>query len=266
MQLSLILGTSPTATNGEVWKDRIWINPNNKGLYYDSNQVFPNYDNVDSPATLGDLDRELKKRNYLALESKFINSNGDLVLNLNENNIIYDKSIQRYSYYLSEAKGNLVGGNSETTLGIILRTYRKMETSYINCDTSLKIINFLNSEVECQVVFPEDRVTSIDLTELSKKFIIPNVNCMLKNLTVGYSYNNEVRTENFSSDTPVSLFSYVSYDNNDCRKEYNTSLSEIGGLSNFVLDLTEDGKLSLYCTGEGFDDYYIKSCSVTFNL
>lgn len=266
MQLSLILGTSPSIANGEVWKDRVWINKNNSGLYYDSNRIFPNYDNIDSPATLGDLDRELKKRSYLSLEPKFINSNGDLVLNLNKNNIMYDKSIQRHSYYLSEARGNLVGGNTETTLGTILRTYRKMETSYINCDTSLKIINFLNSEVECQIVFPEDKVTFINLTELSKKFIIPNVSCVLKNLVVRYHNDNGYNTEKFINSTPVNLFSYVSYDNNECRKEYNTSLSEIRGLSNFILDLTEDGNLSLYCISDGFDDFYIESCSVVFNL
>lgn len=268
MQLSLILGTAPTRENNEIWKDRVWINSNNDGLYYDSNRIFPNYDNIDSPATLGDLDRELKKRSYLSIEPKFINSNGDLVLNLNKNNVTYNKSIQRYSYRLSEARGNLMGGD-EVTLGIILRNYRKMETNYINCDTSLKIIDFLNSEEEeeCRVIFPEDKVTSVNLMELSKKFIIPNIECFLKRLiVVFYDSKGIERRETFSSSNNVKLFSYVSYENNDCKKEYNTSLSEEGGLNNFILDLTEDGELTLYCTEGSYEDFYIESLSVVFRL
>ena len=268
MQLSLILGNSPTKKNIDVWKDRVWINTANGGLYHDSNRVFPNYDNVDSPATLGDLDRELKKRNYLSLEPKFINSNGDLVLNLNKNNITYNKVTRKNTYFLSEEKGKSVGSSEEVIIGTTLRTYRKMETDYLNCDTSLKIIDFLNTNVECQIVFPEDKTTFVNLTEVSKKFIIPGVSCELKRLVIT-CYDSEKETEKVLVENGNDLlFKYEHYENNECRKEYNTGQRSFCSESevDFILDLTENGMLSLYYTGDKYTDFFIKSCSVIFKL
>lgn len=274
MQLSLIRENYPTPIEGE--KSRLWINPEDRGLYFGLDRVFLNYDDPDSPATIGDLDRELNRRDYFAIETKFIDSSGDLVLNTFKNNIDYDKITHKIRYKMCEVvdKGN-------RKLGTTLRTYKRLEADYLNsADSTLLSIDFLDSSEKCKIVFPEDKVSSVSLSELAKKYVIPGVVCELNEIIV--SYKNEGDSNYLDErlhfdgyDLPAAsnivLFEYkLSQTDNQYRRYYNTELSNYIFSFGFVLDLTEDGLLSLHyypslsTFSTDIKDYYIKSCSVKF--
>lgn len=277
MQLSLIRKDYP----GNLDYSCLWINSENKNLYYGQDQVFLNSDDIDAPATLGDLDRELEKRNYFVIEPKFIDSFGDLVLNTFDNNIKYDKKTKRVSYSLSE-----ILDEEGKVMGVTIRTYKKMEADYLNIDTSLLSIDLLDGTENCKIVFPEDKVSSVSLVELSKKIIIPGVRCVLDNIVVSYLPENSTeyidlllydRTTLTSISSSNSwLFKYSrNISDNQYRRVYNNMLSDTVLELGFILDLTNDGILNLYYSpsslnGENsstvisLDDYYIKSCSIRF--
>ena len=277
MQLSLIRKDYP----GNLDYGCLWINSENKNLYYGQDQVFLNSDDIDAPATLGDLDRELEKRNYFVIEPKFIDSFGDLVLNTFDTNIKYDKKTRRVSYSLSE-----ILDEEGKVMGVTIRTYKKMEANYLNIDTSLLSIDLLNGTENCKIVFPEDKVSSVSLVELSKKIIIPGVRCVLDNVVVSYLPENSTEyidlllydrtTFTSISNSNSWLFKYNrSISDNQYRRVYNNTLSDAVLELGFILDITDDGILSLYYSpsslnGENsrtpisLNDYYIKSCSIRF--
>lgn len=277
MQLSLIRKDYP----GNLDYGCLWINSENKNLYYGQDQVFLNSDDIDAPATLGDLDRELEKRNYFVIEPKFIDSFGDLVLNTFDTNIKYDKKTRRVSYSLSE-----ILDEEGKVMGVTIRTYKKMEANYLNIDTSLLSIDLLNGTENCKIVFPEDKVSSVSLVELSKKIIIPGVRCVLDNVVVSYLPENSTEyidlllydrtTFTSISNSNSWLFKYNrSISDNQYRRVYNNTLSDVVLELGFILDITDDGILSLYYSpsslnGENsrtpisLNDYYIKSCSIRF--
>ena len=277
MQLSLIRKDYP----GNLDYGCLWINSENKNLYYGQDQVFLNSDDIDAPATLGDLDRELEKRNYFVIEPKFIDSFGDLVLNTFDTNIKYDKKTRRVSYSLSE-----ILDEEGKVMGVTIRTYKKMEANYLNIDTSLLSIDLLNGTENCKIVFPEDKVSSVSLVELSKKIIIPGVRCVLDNVVVSYLPENSTEyidlllydrtTFTSISNSNSWLFKYSrNISDNQYRRVYNNTLSDVVLELGFILDITDDGILSLYYSpsslnGENsrtpisLNDYYIKSCSIRF--
>ena len=267
MQLSLIRENYPEPT--ERGEQRLWINVKDKGLYFGLNRIFFNYDDIDSPATIGDLDRELERRNYFSLETKFIDSSGDLILNTLKTNIDYNKRTNKITYKLSEVTDRV--GNR---VGITIRSYKHKEVYYINNNSALKSIDLLDGTESCKIVFPEDKTTSVDLTKIAKKFVVPDLYCILNNLVVSYL---DPSTNKYISQTIFSLAEegelvLFSYDNDQARNEwrriYNTSLSDRTLNLGFVLDLTEDGLLSLYLLRDragailNTKDYYIESCSV----
>ena len=271
MQLSLIRQDRPEDNDG---KSRLWIRPSDKGLYFGVDRVFLNYDDPDSPATIGDLDRELERRDYFSIESKFIDSSGDLVFNTAKNNKKYNKVTKKLEYIMSE-----IVDKKGKNLGTTIRTYRRMESVFINSDTSLLSIDFLGGDQECKIVFPEDRVTSVSLLELAKKFVIPGVSCVLSDLTASYAttdssdYTDIVLYNEFSKPKfqDPTLFKYQLFEeDNQSRRVYSDKLPDTPLDMGFVLDLTNDGLLSLhyYPTLDpssaitGLFDYYIKSCSV----
>lgn len=280
MQLSLIREDFPNPENFDG-KSSLWINTKDRGIYFGPNRVFLNYDDPDSPATIGDLDRELGRKNYFAIETKFIDSDGDLILNTCKNNATYDKMTKRIKYTISE----IVDYNGKT-MGIPLRNYRRIDTEYMNSDTSLLCIDLLgdvNGEKKsCIIVFPEDKVSSVSLVELSKKFVIPDLMCFLSDLVVNYRLEGEEYytslvlyndLTNQSLSNPLLFKFEQNLNENKCRKVYNSELSETPLSLGFVLDLTNDGLLSLYyypflgdqsSTITNIYDYYIKSCSVKF--
>ena len=278
MQLSLIRENYP----GNSEYGCLWINSENKNLYYGQDQVFLNSDNIDAPATLGDLDRELEKRNYFVIEPKFIDSFGDLILNTFDNNLKYDKRTKRVSYSLSE-----IFDKDKKIMGVTIRTYKKMETNYLNIDTSLLSIDLLDGTESCKIVFPEDKVSSVSLIELSKKIIIPGIRCVLDNVVVSYLPENSTEgyidkvlynrdTLRSIDDSNSWLFKYNrSISDNQYRRVYNNTLSDAILELGFILDLTDDGILSLYYSPSSLNgnndstmntltDYYIKNCSVRF--
>lgn len=277
MQLSLIRKDYP----GNLDYSCLWINSENKNLYYGQDQVFLNSDDIDAPATLGDLDRELEKRNYFVIEPKFIDSFGDLVLNTFDTNIKYNKKTRRVSYSLSE-----ILDEEGKVMGVTIRTYKKMEADYLNIDTSLLSIDLLDGTENCKIVFPEDKVSSVSLVELSKKIIIPGVRCVLDNIVVSYLPENSTEYVDLLLYDRVALTSISSSNSwlfkysrdisdNQYRRVYNNTLSDTVLELGFILDLTDDGILNLYYSpsslnGENsstlisLDDYYIKSCSIRF--
>lgn len=277
MQLSLIRKDYP----GNLDYSCLWINSENKNLYYGQDQVFLNSDDIDAPATLGDLDRELEKRNYFVIEPKFIDSFGDLVLNTFDTNIKYDKKTKRVSYSLSE-----ILDEEGKVMGVTIRTYKKMEANYLNIDTSLLSIDLLDGTENCKIVFPEDKVSSVSLVELSKKIIIPGVRCVLDNIVVSYLPENSTEYIDLLLYDRIALTSISSSNSwlfkysrdisdNQYRRVYNSTLSDTVLELGFILDLTDDGILNLYYSpsslnGENsstlisLDDYYIKSCSIRF--
>lgn len=271
MKLSLILENYPGLTeNGEC---RLWINPKDKGLYFDKERVFFNYDDIDSPATIGDLDRELSRKNYFALETKFIDSSGDLVLNTLKSNIDYNKRTNKITYKLSETMDL-----DKKKIGVTLRSYKRMEVDYLNNNSAIKSIDLLDGTESCKIVFPGDRVTSVSLAEIAKKFVVPGISCVLDKLYVSYldprpGFNdyitNKVYEINPRGTNGIILFSYNNErSENEWRRIYNTSLSDEYFPKGFVLDITEDGLLSLYLSKDRngntleTDDYYIESCSI----
>ena len=277
MQLSLIRKDYP----GNLDYGCLWINSENKNLYYGQDQVFLNSDDVDAPATLGDLDRELEKINYFVIEPKFIDSFGDLVLNTFDTNIKYDKKTRRVSYSLSE-----ILDEEGKVMGVTIRTYKKMEANYLNIDTSLLSIDLLNGTENCKIVFPEDKVSFVSLVELSKKIIIPGVRCVLDNIVVSYLPENSTEyidlllydrtTFTSISNSNSWLFKYSrNISDNQYRRVYNNTLSDVVLELGFILDITDDGILSLYYSPSSLNgensripvslvDYYIKSCSIRF--
>jgi hypothetical protein len=277
MQLSLIRKDYP----GNLDYSCLWINSENKNLYYGQDQVFLNSDDIDAPATLGDLDRELEKRNYFVIEPKFIDSFGDLVLNTFDTNIKYNKKTRRVSYSLSE-----ILDEEGKVMGVTIRTYKRMEADYLNIDTSLLSIDLLDGTENCKIVFPEDKVSSVSLVELSKKIIIPGVRCVLDNIVVSYLPENSTEYVDLLLYDRVALTSISSSNSwlfkysrnisdNQYRRVYNNTLSDTVLELGFILDLTDDGILNLYYSpsslnGENsstlisLNDYYIKSCSIRF--
>lgn len=270
MQLSLIRENYPEPVEN---KKRLWINPKNKGLYFGLDRIFINYDDIDTPATIGDLDRELERRNYLSLETKFIDSSGNLVLNTMKSNISYDKRTKKITYSISEAEDK-----SHNKVGVPLRTYKNMKVTFINADTSLHCIDLIEGTESCKIVFPEDKTTSVSLVELSKKFVIPELSCELSNLEVSFTegegmpYSNVILFDSISKRNSIAdptLFKYVlNQSDNQHKRVYNTSLSNNILYNGFTLDLTNDGLLSLYLLKNSTEtiidvyDYYIRSCSV----
>lgn len=270
MQLSLIRENYPEPVEN---KKRLWINPENKGLYFGLDRIFINYDDIDTPATIGDLDRELERRNYLSLETKFIDSSGNLVLNTMKSNISYDKRTKKITYSISEAEDK-----SHNKVGVPLRTYKNMKVTFINADTSLHCIDLIEGTESCKIVFPEDKTTSVSLVELSKKFVIPELSCELSNLEVSFTegegmpYSNVILFDSISKRNSIvdpTLFKYVlNQSDNQHKRVYNTSLSNNILYNGFTLDLTNDGLLSLYLLKNSTEtiidvyDYYIRSCSV----
>jgi hypothetical protein len=276
MQLSLIRDNYPAPEDG---KTRLWINPEDRGIYFGLDRIFLNYDDPDSPATIGDLDRELNRRDYFAIETKFIDSSGDLVLNTFKNNIEYDKITHKIRYKMCE-----VVDKSNNTLGITLRTYKRLEADYLNsADSTLLSIDFLDDSEKCKIVFPEDKASSVNLSELAKKYVIPGVSCELSDLRVSFRTNdsseyqdsllyNEYNYQTLFGGNQI-LFEYrLDKVDNQYRRYYNTNISSTVLSLGFVLDLTEDGLLSLHYYPSSSNhnssititDYYIKSCSVKF--
>ena len=272
MQLSLIRENYPQPT--ERREQRLWINPKDRGLYFGLDRIFFNYDDIDSPATLGDLDRELDRRNYFSLETKFIDSSGDLVFNTLKNNIDYNKRTNKITFKLSE-----VSDRQGKKVGVTIKNYKRRIAYYINNESALRSIDLLDGTESCKIVFPGDKVTSVDLTEIAKKFVVPGLYCVLSNLVVTYlqpSTNEYVSrtiyTSTMHGSKQIVLFSYNNEQSeNEWRRVYNTSLSDITPSMltlGFVLDLTSDGLLSLYLLRDssGFSinvgDFYIESCSI----
>lgn len=272
MQLSLIRENYPQPT--ERREQRLWINPKDRGLYFGLNRIFFNYDDIDSPATLGDLDRELDRRNYFSLETKFIDSSGDLVFNTLKNNIDYNKRTNKITFKLSE-----VSDRQGKKVGVTIKNYKRRIAYYINNESALRSIDLLDGTESCKIVFPGDKVTSVDLTEIAKKFVVPGLYCVLSNLVVTYlqpSTNEYVSrtiyTSTMRGSKQIVLFSYNNEQSeNEWRRVYNTSLSDITPSMltlGFVLDLTSDGLLNLYLLRDasGFSinvgDFYIESCSI----
>lgn len=270
MQLSLIRENYPEPIDE---KQRLWINPKDRGLYFGLDRIFINYDDIDTPATIGDLDRELERRNYFSLEQKFIDSSGNLVLNTLKTNINYDKRTKKITYDISETRDK-----SNRKVGVSLRTYKSMKVDFINADTSLHCIDLIEGTETCKIIFPEDRVTSVSLVELSKKFVIPELSCELSSLEISFTegkglpYSDVILYDDVSKKDSIAdptLFKYVlDQSDNQHRRQYNTSLSENILYNGFILDLTNDGLLSLYLLKDPTEtvidiyDYYIKSCSV----
>lgn len=277
MQLSLIRKDYP----GDLDYGCLWINSENKNIYYGRDQVFLNSDDIDAPATLGDLDRELEKRKYFVIEPKFIDSFGDLILNTFDTNLKYDKKTKRVSYKLSE-----ILDKDGKVMGVTIRTYKKMEADYLNIDTSLLSVDLLGGTENCKIVFPEDKVSSVSLVELSKKIIIPGVRCILDNIIVSYLPEGSTKYEDRLLYDRINLKSINESDSwlfkynrdildNQYRRIYNSKLSDTILDLGFILDLTNDGILSLFYSPSSLNgnsnstittlaDYYIKSCSVRF--
>lgn len=272
MQLSLIRKDYPEPTPRR--EQRLWINTKDRGLYFGLDRIFFNYDDIDSPATIGDLDRELGRRNYFALETKFIDSSGDLVFNTLKNNVDYDKRTNKITFKLSE-----VVDRSGNKVGVTIRNYRRKDVFFINNNSAIKSIDLLNGTESCKIVFPGDKTTSVSLTEVARKFVVPKLRCILSDLVVTYI---DPSTDKYISRTIYSLTGgeeellLFYYDNkqaeNEWRRYYNTSLSTQVLDMGFTFDLTEDGLLSLYLLRDksglmmSVKDYYIESCSIMLYL
>lgn len=262
-QLTLIRKDIPSNSSS------VWINTNDKGLYVGEEKIIVNNQDVSTAATLGDVLAGLRDRSWFSVENKFIDISGNLTVNLKDTDTSIDTSGM---YYYKNRLGK------SYDLGTI-KWYEKRECYYLDLDTSLMCINFLDGSQELQIIFPEDNTDSVNLSSLSIRNIIPGLACYLSKVEIEYvggttPENPTPKTivSDFASNEFPTLFRYfLNNTTNKIEKMFNTDIKDqaISRDSDlFRFDLNNDGWLTLYSITNSINvvDYVIKSCYVKFKI
>lgn len=254
--------------------------PDLNKIYTKSGQIYcngaivkPRDFSADRFATVYDLYNSLNSRSWLSPERKFISWDGDLIQNYSDTN-----------YSINRMTGNYSFNDMSESLGVKLKPYRtteNMNMCELNIDTSIYCVDLLGSfsnEGEiCTIIFPGDEITTFDLSNISRKLMIPGISCYINQIVIGYSDGIDIRevssleqnpdgfAVNISKLTGVKLFGCEIGSDGSCKKIYNTSISSVNTFG-IILDITEDGWLTLYSNSSNVKDCIIKKCDVQFRL
>ena len=259
--------------NSDSTRPKIYIRDNQ--IYGNNKKLEQNKLSLNRFATLFDFGKLLKKHSWLNVERKFISWDGDLVQNYSPSNYNIDPLTGIYKF-----------NNAGVDEGISIRPYEKeAEMRQIIVDTSRLSVNLLGdidnpSNEVCTIIFPEDEATSVNLSNLTRKFMFPGINCTISKINIKYSFlddDKKLRMLEVSSDDSDNVDNIVNihqlkgqllfeFDKDTYQKKYNTKISEVSGISGIILDITEDGWFSIYPNTPKIIDCIIKECDVKFNF